>query len=123
MDAEILVWKLFSCQPLLSEYQNLGRGEVYVWLLLDVVMLRLASSQMPKFTQFFLKCGGLFVKNPDAFFNVTFVGAFLVFGKETVGFDVFIVCPSVRPSAWNNSVRIGRVFVLGCVIGILSRKF
>ena len=52
---------------------------------------------MPKFTQFFLKCGGLFVKNPDAFFNVTFVGAFLVFGKETAGFDVFIVCPSVRP--------------------------
>jgi len=40
----------------------------------------------------------------------SFLGAFTEFRKATMSF-VMSVCPSVSPSAWNNSAPTGRIFV------------
>jgi hypothetical protein len=43
--------------------------------------------------------------------NFTFLGAFTKFRKATIKF-VTSVCPSVRPTARNNSASTGRIFMI-----------
>ena len=42
--------------------------------------------------------------------HLQFLSAFAELRKGTIGF-VMSVCPSVRPSAWNNSAPTGRIFM------------
>jgi hypothetical protein len=42
--------------------------------------------------------------------KMLFLGAFPTLRKTTINFIV-TVCLSIRPSAWNNSVLTGRIFI------------
>ena len=90
-------------------------GEVYIWLLLEDSLLRLANSQMPNFTQFFMKCGTSLSGIQTPFSLLLLWARFQCLEKETVRFDIFIVCPpvSVEQLGWKWTV-----FVLRCVTEI-----